>query len=860
MTSGPQHEIANLAISPGELAFDARIGEVSRRVFFRSETGFEPYPEAALAAALMPAMRSGGTLEMNEPISPRVLRNQREFQAIQCAWSLKWTFQQPPLREVEVAAPTQPLEPRDPTGRVATFFSGGVDSWATILGEPEVTDLIFVRGVDILDSMQGPEFADRVEARLRKAAAEVGLPLHVVETNLRELSEPLRLSWDAFFGCAMAAIALYLGPAFDRVLIAGGSDYEVQEKFGANWLVDQLWSNESLEIVDAGGRFSRVERIEQIASHPTVRTTLRVCWQNPDGAYNCGRCGTCLMTMAILDAIGALEEMQTFPSEIDLEAVAGQRQPTEVLLRFWEDTLDAARKSGKTDLERALAKAVAGTKSDLGLPPAHRRRHHPAPPSSLAPDPREGTLFTTPATAEAIAGAGAIAFLVGGYDGSGNYGDIALLDAALDLLDGFDDGLLALPVVERQFAAAHETLAREFLNRPRHVLYFDPDGIEDEDDLVPAPTPLIPGPAVSYLYGGGFLNPWWGDRKLAMLRAAEQLVAEADTTLRFSSGLQVDTGWIRDLTPADAELLRGFELLGARDDVSAVALSELEGGPTRNTGDDAVGLLGALVGAEGPGDTGDLVVNVHFAEHEWVTDRPDSAREFDVGLLAELARLAERPVRVRPLLAYLDPRVDERSGLERFVAACAERGVEIAEPRVLRPADLDRIPDDLGGAALTVSSSFHVALTSLLMAIPTVLLRDNDYYDQKARGLLADFGLPPEFSTRSSDEPVRVAAALAPHLLDPETRGQTRRGIEAAGSRMRGRRLETEKKLLALIAHGALATGGSPEADRSLAAEERAALAERRAAKAEAVLAEITSSRSWRITAPLRRLTNRGRE
>ena len=39
--------------------------------------------DAALAACLMPAMASGGKLTIEAPVSPRVLRNQREFQAVQ---------------------------------------------------------------------------------------------------------------------------------------------------------------------------------------------------------------------------------------------------------------------------------------------------------------------------------------------------------------------------------------------------------------------------------------------------------------------------------------------------------------------------------------------------------------------------------------------------------------------------------------------------------------------------------------------------------------------------------------------------------------------------------------------------------
>lgn len=864
MATGRPHEIANLHIGPGELSFDARIGEHEKRVWFRSQTAVEPYAEAALVTCLLPAMGSGGgALRMDEPISPRVLRTQREYQAIQRAWSLSWPFGDPPLEEVEVAAPVRPVEVRQPVGRVAAFFSGGVDSWSTVLENPDLTDLIFVRGVDILPRLAHQDgLADRVEARLREAAGELGLPLHTVETNLRELSEaagaehPLA-RWETYYGCAVTAVALFLGRAFDRVLIAGDSDYEVMDTRGAAWMVDQLWSNENLEIVDDGGRLSRVERTVRIATHPVVRKSLRVCWENPDGAYNCGRCRKCLLTMATLETADALGQVETFPDEVDLDGVAEAVLPVTVLLTLWEDLLDAARAAGKPDLERAVARAVAESRRTIGLPPGYRRRNLPGPPRSTperVPDRR--ALLTTPETAAAIAEGRPLAILVGSYDGSGNFGDIAQLDAALGLLEGLDSELLILPVVERQFAATHEAMAAELIHRPRHVLYFDGGGDPGGEDLVPVEAPRDAPLAISYLYGGGFLNPSWGARKLAMLSAVEGFLAGAGRVVRIASGQQVDRGWIENLDPADAELLRRFELWGARDDVSAQTLEDLGAtGPALNGGDDAVGILTATDARPAPDEPPmPFEVNVHFAEHEWVTDRPDAAREFDVRLLAELSRLAGRPLRVRPLLAYLDPRIDERAGLERFAAACAGNGIELIEPCVLRPIGIAETLGELSGAALTVSSSYHVALTSLLLALPTAILRDNDYYAQKARGLLSDFGLPREFAPRSGDDPVAAAAAIAPHLLDPQVSGQTRRRLEAAAYRVRQRRIMTEARLMATIAEGAVAVAGSAPAPPPAAPAGPGADAERRAAETEAKLDEVLGSRSWKVTAPLRRL------
>jgi polysaccharide pyruvyl transferase WcaK-like protein len=420
-------------------------------------------------------------------------------------------------------------------------------------------------------------------------------------------------------------------------------------------------------------------------------------------------------------------------------------------------------------------------------------------------------LTATPQTAAAIADGDRLAILVGGYDGSGNYGDIALLDAALALIDRIEPSFLVLPVIEQQFAATHEQMAAELINRPEHVLCFSPGG-EPAEGLVVVEPPAGLRLAVSYLYGGGFLNPSWGERKLGMQRAVEELIANANRVVRLASGQQVDPDWIAGLGIADTAMLRRFELWGARDDASAAALAGLTAaGPAINTGDDAVSILSAPSVTEQPDQPpSSLDVNVHFAEHEWVTDRPNQVRDFNVQLLAEFSRLAEQDLRVRPLLAYLDPRIDERTGLERFAKDCAAHGIEVDEPLVMRPASIEDRLADLRGAALTISASYHVALTSLLSAIPTALLRDNDYYAQKARGLLSDFGLPDEFAPRSTDDPLAAARAIATHLLDPEARRQTRRDLKVAAAHVRERRGEAEERIQALVAGEGKATDRGP--------------------------------------------------
>jgi hypothetical protein len=366
VTTAAASTVTGIAPSPGELAFTARVGEQEQRLWFRSPTPVEPAADPILPAMLMPVMSRGGTLAIDGAISARLLRNQPEFQALQRFWSSQWPFGLPPLREVEVRAPTRPAPAAGQRGRIATFFSGGVDSWATVLGNPDVTDLIFARGIDLVHSWpQHGALADEVEARLREAAGELGLSLHVVETNLRVLSDPL-VRWETYAASALAAIALFLGPLFERVLIATDIDFSRQIPLGAAQLIDHLWSTEGLEVADWGSRFGRTERLEQIVDHPLVQRTLRVCWLNPGGAYNCGRCGKCLLTMIALEAIGAREKVLTFPDRLDLRLLGDNPITVPLQLIFWEELLETTRQTGRPDLEGPVAAHVENGRHAVG--------------------------------------------------------------------------------------------------------------------------------------------------------------------------------------------------------------------------------------------------------------------------------------------------------------------------------------------------------------------------------------------------------------------------------------------------------------------------------------------------------------
>lgn len=269
----------------------------------------------AWAIALLPlAMTRGEVLELSLPVDPVLLRNLDRLQAI-------WTVWYPSLAIIEVQAPPAPLAAPAP-GPVASCFSGGVDSFYTLLHNharfPQgdvrrISALMLVHGADV--PVDDEETFGKLRARYGTLAAELGVTLHAVRTNYR--SGPLgRLSWGGLTHAAcLAACASSLGEVVGSLLIASGAAYwSSHAAHGSTPLTDPLFSSSRLRVEHDGGERSRPEKIEYIAGNPAVRSHLRVCWRLKNDR-NCGRCAKCLRTMAALDAVDQLDAFSGFPRD-----------------------------------------------------------------------------------------------------------------------------------------------------------------------------------------------------------------------------------------------------------------------------------------------------------------------------------------------------------------------------------------------------------------------------------------------------------------------------------------------------------------------------------------------------------------
>lgn len=317
----------------------------------------------ALAAGLVPAMASADVLSLPRPVSPRLLDATPRIQEIFGMWGPAFATE---FREVLVEAPRA----RPDGGRadgVACFFSGGVDSFHTLLRHrDEITAIIFVHGFDL------PLSATDLRAQARDAVSRVAEGLSVelveVETNLRSITDPM-VSWEPYHGGALASVALLFQQRFARVLVPATRTYRNLLPWGSHPLLDPMWSTERTRLEHSGAGITRIAKVAAIAGSELAMRHLRVCWENRDGAYNCGRCEKCVRTMLSLAAAGALGRCETLPEQIDPTLVAsmdvGRSDGAMAFARENREALEA--RGGYDDLvealehaERALARDADG--------------------------------------------------------------------------------------------------------------------------------------------------------------------------------------------------------------------------------------------------------------------------------------------------------------------------------------------------------------------------------------------------------------------------------------------------------------------------------------------------------------------
>lgn len=311
-----------------------------------------------LAALLPLASKLGEPLEIDGPVDSVLYENPRELME----W---WRYWFPEMSVVSVIPKSVLTKPKQLVDRTAQFFSGGVDSFFTLLRQSNnsyaagVDDLLFGWGFDIPIADQ--HSFDRVKNVLAQAATDLDKNLVTFSSNIRETRFKV-LPWGEIgHGNAMAAVALLFGGAYDRVLIPSTDGYRETGPWGSHATTDHYYSSADVRIVHEGAAFTRLEKVELVASSKTALSALRVCWRSQSDS-NCGKCEKCLRTMIALELCGSLSNAKTFEHvTLDLGLVSKIYCPytqTGSFRLYYKEMRDESRRQGRLDIAKSISSAL----------------------------------------------------------------------------------------------------------------------------------------------------------------------------------------------------------------------------------------------------------------------------------------------------------------------------------------------------------------------------------------------------------------------------------------------------------------------------------------------------------------------
>lgn len=295
------------------------------------------------------AMRLGEPLRLADPVSASRRAHLEQVQSLMVRWYPDR------LRPVQVRCPEPDAEPDLPADPrlTATCFTGGTDSFATLLRSPDrIGALVYAGGLDI--SLHNRRHLRRARDGVEGVAQGAALRSFYVATNIKDpLRGHVRWRWEST-SSVLASLGTLLSPVVSTLLIPATYADDVPFGFGSHPELDPLWTTDRLRVEHDGADLSRSERVRLIVDSPLARQHLRVCWAQHK-ELNCGRCGKCLRTMAVLSTMGRLEDFATFTRPLDLELLADLPVGGVNDLRMLQDTRDFARRyPGNEDLVRTL--------------------------------------------------------------------------------------------------------------------------------------------------------------------------------------------------------------------------------------------------------------------------------------------------------------------------------------------------------------------------------------------------------------------------------------------------------------------------------------------------------------------------
>ena len=314
--------------------------------------------EAFVCAFLMVAMKLRARLVCDFTLDETFLQNISAAQGVLESW--KVGFSRVPV--VCTAVDTVPVS----GSGVGSFFSGGVDSFYTLLknkagnSTPALTHLQLVQGFDI--ELFNVELFSETTHRVAEIAKQFSVDLVTVQTNIREVTD-LYVLWNYAHGGALGAVAQFLSGGLSTVFVPSTDSYSQLFPWGSHPDLDRHWGMQTLQLIHDGNEANRTEKIAAyIAKSPAALSHLRVCYKNIKAEYNCGKCSKCLRTQIELRAAGVQHVSHLFTHVVTMDDVRGLNTREVADRIHLEAALDYLKQTKSTDtelmsaLEQTLAK------------------------------------------------------------------------------------------------------------------------------------------------------------------------------------------------------------------------------------------------------------------------------------------------------------------------------------------------------------------------------------------------------------------------------------------------------------------------------------------------------------------------
>lgn len=198
--------------------------------------------EAIGTAALIAALQAHLGLAIEAPADSTWLANAARAMEVASEW---WKYER-----IVIAAPN-PVPASGPAGGAALCFTGGVDSFHSLLfGARPIDFLLYVQGYDV--PLNDVARLASIERDLVAVADATGkLPL-LTRTNYREVPVFAAPWWERSHGAALAAVGHLLVGGVGTLLISAADHYAHPRAWGSSWALDHLWSSSRLAVGHVG--------------------------------------------------------------------------------------------------------------------------------------------------------------------------------------------------------------------------------------------------------------------------------------------------------------------------------------------------------------------------------------------------------------------------------------------------------------------------------------------------------------------------------------------------------------------------------------------------------------------------------